>query len=119
MNLSLVDVRLLDGMGKVYFSLKTSQRAGKKQKTLDTACAGCGLVFRAFHIHRQDARPVSDEAAAANDDTPHGQAGLRILLQRRVGHFLFHFKSARRLVRLFRNGFVNVSCHKLICSLNL
>ena len=54
---------------------------------------------------------MRDDPAAAGDHPPHRQARLRILLQRRIAHPLFHFEAPRFHLPIAWNRFVNVSRH--------
>jgi len=54
---------------------------------------------------------MRDEPAAASDDATHRQARLRISRQSRITHLLLHLKTARLLVGIRGDRFVNVSGH--------
>lgn len=51
------------------------------------------------------------QSVAAGDDTPDRFTRLRIVRERRVLHALLHLETAPRLLRIGRNGLVNVGRH--------
>jgi hypothetical protein len=81
------------------------------RKFTKTADFWNGASAAPFHVHGENGRAMGYHATASNDYALNRFTGFWVHLQRGIAHLLLDFKAAWLLLRILRNGFVNVCRH--------